>query len=247
MSGVSKTRCWVLWLLGGLSLAVAQLPAHAETRAERWQRMDQAAVRLILDGEYKEARKTLDRVLTGMKRHMGRGIGAEQALGLVLMHRALAEAGLGKRHLALWDWHSALNFNPALRTEDLGRFGPPGELLAQNPLRPLSSDDRAEAASPPPVSLDEPDVKPPERRKSPRPRYSIGARIAKIEGLLIIQGVITEEGDLVHPLVLLGPDFPTLTYSVLETLREWKFWPALLNGEPVPVWYNLSVNLRLRH
>ncbi len=52
-----------------------------------------------------------------------------------MLHRALAEAGLGHRDEALWHWHEALDLDPAFAREDLDGYGAPGRLLAGHPLR----------------------------------------------------------------------------------------------------------------
>jgi periplasmic protein TonB len=37
-----------------------------------------------------------------------------------------------------------------------------------------------------------------------------------------------------------------LDLQALEAVRKWKFKPGTLNGQPVPVIYNLTVNFRLQ-
>ncbi len=37
-----------------------------------------------------------------------------------------------------------------------------------------------------------------------------------------------------------------LTESAVETVKKWKFKPATLNGEPVAVYYSLTVSFRLQ-
>jgi TonB family protein len=34
--------------------------------------------------------------------------------------------------------------------------------------------------------------------------------------------------------------------QALDAVRKWKFKPGTLNGQPVPVYYNLTVNFRLQ-
>jgi outer membrane biosynthesis protein TonB len=36
-----------------------------------------------------------------------------------------------------------------------------------------------------------------------------------------------------------------LDVAALDAIRQWKFKPGTLNGNPVPVYYNLTVNFRL--
>lgn len=37
-----------------------------------------------------------------------------------------------------------------------------------------------------------------------------------------------------------------LDQKALEAVREWKFEPATLDGEPVAVYYNLTINFTLQ-
>jgi hypothetical protein len=43
----------------------------------------------------------------------------------------------------------------------------------------------------------------------------------------------------------MAPGDPVLFFNTAETLRGWRFTPARLDGEPVPVFYNLTVNYKV--
>ena len=40
--------------------------------------------------------------------------------------------------------------------------------------------------------------------------------------------------------------FPPLDQAAVDAVKRWKFKPATLNGKPVDVYYNLTVNFRLQ-
>lgn len=84
----------------------------------------------------------------------------------------------------------------------------------------------------------------PKRVMSPAPRYTDAARQARLSGTVIVQVIIDEAGEVICARPLLGMPLG-LTESALNTLHDWRFEPARMAGEPVTVYYNLSVNFRL--
>lgn len=77
------------------------------------------------------------------------------------------------------------------------------------------------------------------------PQYTEIARWARIEGTVIVQAIIDEQGDVTDVVVLRGLPMG-LTESSVRAIEQWKFAPATLDGEPVTVCYNLTVNFTLR-
>ena len=63
-------------------------------------------------------------------------------------------------------------------------------------------------------------------------------------GMVIVETVITEEGVVDDIQVLDSPD-DRLSAAAVEAIQQWKFEPALCDGKPVAVYYNLTVNFRL--
>lgn len=242
----SRSEFWVSIRVGIAAWLLCLVPAtEAQSLGQKWKQADREAVDSLLAGDHDKARKELNRVLDEMVERMGPGLGGELAMGLVLMHRALAEAGLGRHREALWDWHVALNFNPSLADEDLSRFGEAGRLLEENPLREPDLGESAEAEASAMARPLDGEIDPPKARKKPRPKFPRGARDWGIEGPIVIQMIITPEGEAIQPVVLKDLEAATITYSALEALRDWKFQPARLGGEPIAVFYNLAVNYEL--
>lgn len=226
----------------------SSLPAADES--SKWDQQIDRAEREILDGKHRAARKRMISTAEEMVDEFGPGKGGEILLGLLALHRALAEAGLGNEEAARWYLHVALAFNPLLVDYGLDRFGAPGRfLLANAPEDPDRSDaeeeeDAGDGAEAPQMIM--PGVTPPKSKKRPKPRFPSGARYFRITGALVVQVMISEEGRPTEPKVLVPLPAATLTWAALEALRRWRFEPARVDGEPVAVYYNLTVNYKLR-
>lgn len=77
------------------------------------------------------------------------------------------------------------------------------------------------------------------------PLYTEPARRARIQGFVVIQAVIDRQGNVTEARVL-KPLPLGLDTAALEAVKRWKFRPGTLNGQPVPVYYNLTVNFQLQ-
>jgi protein TonB len=101
---------------------------------------------------------------------------------------------------------------------------------------------------PSPPAGDEPiyvggDVEPPEALHAPPPRYPELARVAGRDGLVVLQAVIDRDGTVRDVRVLRGAPFG-MTEAAVEAVRTWRFRPARRAGEPVAVYYQLTVRFR---
>lgn len=76
------------------------------------------------------------------------------------------------------------------------------------------------------------------------PIYTEAARKARIQGIVIIEAVIDREGNVTDARVL-KPLPLGLDLAALNAVKQWKFKPGTLNGQAVPVYYNLTVNFRI--
>lgn len=75
------------------------------------------------------------------------------------------------------------------------------------------------------------------------PRYPPAALIARIEGPVKIKAIISREGIIKQAEVLSGS--PLLAGAALEAIRQWRYRPYILNGEPVEVETQITVNFVL--
>ena len=86
-------------------------------------------------------------------------------------------------------------------------------------------------------------VQPPRIMYRENPDYPTLAHQAGIQGEVIIAAVIDSRGNVVDMKVVSGP--PLLYIAAMKALSKWKFEPTYLNGEPVPIKWNVSVKFRI--
>ena len=67
------------------------------------------------------------------------------------------------------------------------------------------------------------------------------ARERRISGNVILQITVAAEGNVLEALVLRG--HPLLHQAAVEAVRQWRYSPTMLNGEPVPVITTVSLGL----
>ena len=75
------------------------------------------------------------------------------------------------------------------------------------------------------------------------PIYPRMAQTAHIEGVVILEAIIDAQGRVTTARVLRS--IPLLDQAAVDAVQQWKFTPALLNGEPVPVVMTVTVNFKL--
>lgn len=88
-------------------------------------------------------------------------------------------------------------------------------------------------------------VTPPVRVNDPTPPYTEEARVARTQGVVILQAIIDARGLVQAVTVLKGLPFG-LSESAIDTIKTWTFRPAVKNGLPVAVYYNLTVRFSLQ-
>ena len=87
-------------------------------------------------------------------------------------------------------------------------------------------------------------IRPPQKVADVAPTYPPLARAAGVEGVVILEAVIAEDGSVRDVRVLRSK--PLLDAAAMDAVRQWRFSPTLLNGEPVPVVMTVTVAFRLR-
>src|SRR5262245_12333579 len=87
-------------------------------------------------------------------------------------------------------------------------------------------------------------IKPPQKVVDVAPIYPPLARAAHADGLVILEAVIAEDGSVRDVRVLRSK--PLLDAAAVEAVRQWRFTPTLLNGEPVPIVMTITVAFQLR-
>jgi protein TonB len=66
-----------------------------------------------------------------------------------------------------------------------------------------------------------------------QPKYPLLARRARLQGIVEVHIVVDEQGNVISAEAVSG--HPLLQQAALETARQWKFRPTLLNGQPIKV------------
>ena len=70
--------------------------------------------------------------------------------------------------------------------------------------------------------------------KKVEPSYPDIARLARIEGKVILQAVINKEGN-VNEVTVLRSSNPMFNDSAIDAVKQWKYKPAFQNGRPVAI------------
>lgn len=76
-----------------------------------------------------------------------------------------------------------------------------------------------------------------------QPAYPPLARQAGIHGTVVLQAVISRDGTIEKLQVLSG--HPMLVLAAVDAVRQWRYRPYVLNGEPVEVETQVTVNFVL--
>jgi len=83
----------------------------------------------------------------------------------------------------------------------------------------------------------------PQKISGAAPVYTEVARKARVQGVVIVEAIIDEKGDVTNTRILKGLPLG-LDQAALEAVKTWKFKPAIFEGKPVKVYYTLTVNFK---
>jgi protein TonB len=76
------------------------------------------------------------------------------------------------------------------------------------------------------------------------PIYPELAQRTRVEDVVILETVIDESGNVTSARVLRG--HPLLNQAALDAVQRWKFTPARLNDETIPVVMTVTVQFKLQ-
>lgn len=89
------------------------------------------------------------------------------------------------------------------------------------------------------------DITPPQKIFAPTPRYTEEGRQSRTQGVVILEAVVDTRGNVDSVRVLKG--LPNgLSEEAVQTARAWKYKPALLDGQPVAVFLNVTIRFSLQ-
>ena len=103
---------------------------------------------------------------------------------------------------------------------------------------------------PPPPAFDGPalrvgkGIRPPTKTYDVKPVYPPVAADARVQGVVILEIRIDEEGHVSDARILRS--IPLLNAAALEAVQQWEFTPTLMNGKRVPVIMTTTVNFTLQ-
>jgi periplasmic protein TonB len=86
-------------------------------------------------------------------------------------------------------------------------------------------------------------VREPKVVKLVEPKYPPVAVRARVQGVVVLEAIVTENGTVDRLKVISGP--PLLVQAAVEAVQNWKYEPTILNGQPVPVILTAKVNFSL--
>jgi protein TonB len=81
--------------------------------------------------------------------------------------------------------------------------------------------------------------------KKVNPTYPRAALNLRIDGTVELMATISKSGDISTVKVLSGD--AQLTKAAVDAVKQWKYKPYLLNGEPVEIQTQVTVKFELPH
>ena len=81
--------------------------------------------------------------------------------------------------------------------------------------------------------------------KKVAPSYPASALRMQIAGDVELLATISKDGNITHIQVLSGNS--QLTKAATDAVKQWKYKPYLLNGEPVEIQTQVTVRFKLPH
>jgi protein TonB len=87
-------------------------------------------------------------------------------------------------------------------------------------------------------------IQEPKKLKAVPPAYPEAAVASRIEGVVILECLISPQGRVTEVKVLRG--VPLLEEAALDAVRRWVYTPTLMDGVPVPVIMTVTVRFDLR-
>jgi len=73
-----------------------------------------------------------------------------------------------------------------------------------------------------------------------KPVYPPEARAARIQGVVVLQATIDRQGNVSNVSVVSG--HPLLNEAALDAVKQWRYRPVLLNGQPTEVVTTITLN-----
>ncbi|HEV7667386.1 MAG TPA: TonB family protein [Thermoanaerobaculia bacterium] len=229
-----------------LSIALAPLRAQLvplevlTLPVEEWTIRLRHADELLRTGRWSRGRGEAEGLIKQMRRVQAQGEGFAELVGQAVAMRAIGAAGLKEMPAAAWDTAAAQAIGFDWKTLRLSAYGEAGARIRTELDSLATVDTRIRY-----VEADGEIVRPDIRNRKDFV-YPAALRVQRINGQVIVESVIDERGVVRRPKILNpGKAHPLLVLAVLDSLRDWRFEPAQLNGKAMAVYYVLTTNLRV--
>lgn len=183
----------------------------------------------LLAERWKEARKAVP-AEPWIRRRSAREV------GLYFAFDAMTREKVGRETDAVCQWVKARYVLPEIAEARFGPLDLPGRRWT---VFRVDTPERQR-----PREVDE-SVTPPIKRFAPGPDYTRSMRERWVQGAVVAQSIIDQEGRVVDIQVVETSD-PEIVLPTLDAFCRWTFEPATSEGEPVAVYYELTVNFRFR-
>lgn len=214
------------------------LPAHAESEKDfaRWRAELKSQEDRLRRQEWTVVAKDARRIIEEMVDGLVAGEASATMLALAVVQQAVAESGLGHQEEAVWLLHLAQNLDARYRDVVLASYGPAGAELERFRLR-----QPGEAPTAGPKLPAEGSYQPPRVLRQKDPKTPDALAYARIAADVEVEMMVGPDGQVLEPVLLNEPKYPSLVFVVLESLRGWRFEPAHATGVPVPALFRTRI------
>jgi TonB family protein len=87
-------------------------------------------------------------------------------------------------------------------------------------------------------------IREPVKVKDVRPVYPENAKANRLQALIVLECTIGTDGSVVEARPLRG-EHQILIDAAIETVKQWRYTPTLVNGVAIPVIMTVTVNYKL--
>jgi TonB family protein len=170
----------------------------------------------------------------------------------------------GDKEIAYADVDAIDLSSTGTRTLDVATASSATETAATSTLPPVADNTMTEPPPPMPEPMPEPTPAPapverstgvysavppggtqPQEIDRVVPRYPGAARRANVQGPVVVRGIVRRDGTIDNVEVI--KDLPYgLGDEARRAVSQWRFRPATVRGEPIDVYYTVTVNFRLQ-
>jgi TonB family protein len=216
-----------------------ELPAQVapEETLARWKKDLQSQDSRLRLQDWKSVAKASPGLVEQMVDGMLVGEASAAMLGLTVIQQAVAESGLGHQEEAVWLLHLAQNLDARYREVTLGSYGPAGAALDRFRLRQAGEAPAAWPTLPAAGSF-----RPPRVLRQDEPKTPDALARALVTAEIEVEMVVGPDGRVSEPVLLTEPEYPSLAFVILESLRGWRFEPARAADAAVPALFRTRIS-----